>query len=379
MAKRYLRMHDKPEVYDTQEGMRHISAEEFTARGNPWQEVEVYGAGAPPVSPEVPTDTSPRSTLSNALMAMVKGYQGMDATKLLEAKEKILQEKYKRATAPPPKEGLAPSQIQTIRQAGVSALAPQLQEITSAISRQQQGVAKALDLMGVVRTMIQDRDDHEEKQRSLALEGIANLAQSGVPFESIPIDQIAQYEQAVNLPEGTFQQYYQGQVDIVNKQKKLADLEVSLKQKELAKPYWKPEEKADLYFKDNETDKEYDLATVEGIKQLKTDRPVMTYSDIYAFMDENTKLTTGAIDNLLTEAGIKPTEKQFLTKEYLRSLYTEEQLKEAAKEAGFTSGGFLGFGVGKRGIDDYLNYLIGLIEQYRQAGYSDKEILKQMR
>ena len=71
---------------------------------------------------------------------------------------------------------------------------------------------------------------------------------------------------------------------------------------------------------------------------------------------------------------------QFLTKGYFRNLYTDEmELKKAAKEAGFSAGGFMGIGTGEEGVKDYLDYLMKIIEQYRSAGYDDKEILKMMK
>lgn len=70
---------------------------------------------------------------------------------------------------------------------------------------------------------------------------------------------------------------------------------------------------------------------------------------------------------------------KFLDRSYLQNLFSQDQLKQAAKEAGFTQGGgFLGIGVGQEGIDAYLNSLEQTIQQYRTAGYTDKEILKMM-
>lgn len=87
------------------------------------------------------------------------------------------------------------------------------------------------------------------------------------------------------------------------------------------------------------------------------------------------KLTSQQQKDLL--AGVLPEEKeeQFLNREYFRGIYTMDQLKASAKKAGFTAGGFLGFGVGEEGVNDYLDYLMNFIEQYRKAGFTDKEIL----
>jgi hypothetical protein len=85
--------------------------------------------------------------------------------------------------------------------------------------------------------------------------------------------------------------------------------------------------------------------------------------------------------------GITPTQelamqekgRQFLNEDYFRSIYTEDQLKEEAKKAGFTAGGFLGFGVGEQGIQDYLDWVMSAINQYRTAGYTDEEIVNLMK
>ena len=70
----------------------------------------------------------------------------------------------------------------------------------------------------------------------------------------------------------------------------------------------------------------------------------------------------------------------FLDEQYFRDNFTTEELKEMAKKAGFTKGGsgafgFLGFGVGEEGIQEYLTNLTGQIEEARGIGFSDDEIL----
>ena len=69
---------------------------------------------------------------------------------------------------------------------------------------------------------------------------------------------------------------------------------------------------------------------------------------------------------------------QFLSKDYFSKIFTTKQLEDAAVEAGF---GDMGEGVFKlKDVDTnaYLEYLNGIIESYRQAGYTDQEILKMM-
>jgi hypothetical protein len=68
----------------------------------------------------------------------------------------------------------------------------------------------------------------------------------------------------------------------------------------------------------------------------------------------------------------------FLSQDYFKNIFTKDQLKASAKKAGFTAGGFLGIGVGDQGINDYLDYLMKVVEQYRKAGLSDSEILDKM-
>ena len=67
-------------------------------------------------------------------------------------------------------------------------------------------------------------------------------------------------------------------------------------------------------------------------------------------------------------------QRRFITKEFLR-LAGEDELYRQAKEAGY--GGLFK----KRGkvIEEYLNDLMKTIEAYRQAGFSDEEILRLMR
>lgn len=69
---------------------------------------------------------------------------------------------------------------------------------------------------------------------------------------------------------------------------------------------------------------------------------------------------------------------EFLSKDYIRNLYSPDALEAAAAEAGF---GDLGEGVfNLKDVDTeaYLDYIEKLINQYRESGMSDKEILEQM-
>lgn len=55
---------------------------------------------------------------------------------------------------------------------------------------------------------------------------------------------------------------------------------------------------------------------------------------------------------------VKAVGEELVTEEFVRSRFTKDELITAAKEAGFTAGGFLGIGVGDKGVQDYINWLI---------------------
>jgi hypothetical protein len=69
----------------------------------------------------------------------------------------------------------------------------------------------------------------------------------------------------------------------------------------------------------------------------------------------------------------------FLNEDYFKSLFGEEELKKVAKEAGLVTGGddFIPFNE-SGDVEAYLKQLMSTVELYRQAGYSDKEILTKM-
>lgn len=69
-------------------------------------------------------------------------------------------------------------------------------------------------------------------------------------------------------------------------------------------------------------------------------------------------------------------EKQFLNKDYFRKLYSEQQLKDEAKKAGYINKKRLARDTAD--TEGYLGSLEGIVQQYREAGYTDKEILKMM-
>ncbi len=82
-----------------------------------------------------------------------------------------------------------------------------------------------------------------------------------------------------------------------------------------------------------------------------------------------------AIQDMAKTVETENEKKVFLTKEYLSGLFTEDQLKAAAKEAGFRTT-FSGWASEK---EKYLTYLENSVTKYREAGYNDQEILKLMK
>lgn len=70
---------------------------------------------------------------------------------------------------------------------------------------------------------------------------------------------------------------------------------------------------------------------------------------------------------------------QFLSKDYFRNLFGEDAIRESAKEAGTVSGGddYIPFNE-KGDVESFLTGLESKVELYRQAGYTDQEILKMM-
>ena len=131
---------------------------------------------------------------------------------------------------------------------------------------------------------------------------------------------------------------------------------------------------------ETDTGEEINITTVAGIKRTielgKEKGQPVSRADMRSFLDENTKLTVGSINGLLDEAfgEEKEAEETFLSKNYFKGLFTEDQLKKSAKEAGCRSI-WQKWAVEK---DDYLNYLMSLVDKYRDAGHSDKAILKMM-
>ena len=66
-----------------------------------------------------------------------------------------------------------------------------------------------------------------------------------------------------------------------------------------------------------------------------------------------------------------------VVRDYFEANYDKDEIEKMAAKAGYKKGGFLGMGVGKKGINDYLSsdeaidaYVDAIIEQYQTSGYS---------
>ena len=75
-----------------------------------------------------------------------------------------------------------------------------------------------------------------------------------------------------------------------------------------------------------------------------------------------------------SQEAVEDNAEQFLTSNYLEGLFGEDELKASAKTAGYRH--ILSSWSSEK--ENYLGYLMGIVEQYRTAGYTDKEILEMM-
>lgn len=81
--------------------------------------------------------------------------------------------------------------------------------------------------------------------------------------------------------------------------------------------------------------------------------------------------------NALQKVYGTPNTTQFLTTTYLSNIFGDAALEKAASAAGYKTGGFLGFGE-SGDKTTYLTHLMSIVNQYRQAGYTDQDILKML-
>ena len=114
-------------------------------------------------------------------------------------------------------------------------------------------------------------------------------------------------------------------------------------------------------------------------------RDIATYGVDIAVSDLTPAQQT-TVRNVLKGISDKDEDTQFIDAQYFKDTFDATELEKLAKSAGFTvsgSGKFLGIplpgGIGDKGdVDAYLTDLMQTVDQYRKAGYSDKEILEKM-
>lgn len=124
---------------------------------------------------------------------------------------------------------------------------------------------------------------------------------------------------------------------------------------------------------ENPTSGDIQNADYQKGQKFVADNPDASPEELEQALRGNTKLSDSDINNLLK------TKRQFLSKDYFKKLYKEEDLIKAAEDAGYyvKGSGFLGMGK-SADTEAYLTSLEGTIELYRQAGYNDQQILKMM-
>lgn len=105
-------------------------------------------------------------------------------------------------------------------------------------------------------------------------------------------------------------------------------------------------------------------------QQFIADNPNATQAELEAEIRKYTKLTEADIKFLVGKEKMTP----FLTKEFFTTVIPDEKLKTAAEEAGYRS--FWSSWATEK--ENYLNYLVKTVEEYRKTGLSDEEILKQL-
>ena len=124
-----------------------------------------------------------------------------------------------------------------------------------------------------------------------------------------------------------------------------------------------------LYFK-APTAQETDYNELLSGRQFIMDNPNATYNDLFVGLKENTNLSNEDIEKLLKDREKIVGESKVLTmkqiensvyslsqeevENYFMARYEEDELKQKARNYGFEGGGFLGIGVGEKGINDFL-------------------------
>lgn len=193
-----------------------------------------------------------------------------------------------------------------------------------------------------------------EEDRARATESIGLLAGEGITFDALKANEPDIYNQLMK-ESGMSELEFQAKYNASLPENQKADYEyrtVGNKVIRFNKNGGEPEE-FDFGGGSNKT---YDIKELKDGTLIKYDKESGAYSTLREGTPE------------------EPTEEEeekankFLNKDYFRGVFDEKTLKKEARKAGY----------GRGGTDQYLASLEKVVEQYRTAGYTDKEILEMM-
>ena len=121
------------------------------------------------------------------------------------------------------------------------------------------------------------------------------------------------------------------------------------------------------------------------IAQIEKDLNQYGYDAVAEGLDNDAqrKVLRDLVQNktALQSEGDKGTGEKFIDRNYIKSLFTDAQLKKLSIDAGFGTPEDDGAGFwnmadpAEYDTESYLNYLDGLVANYRKAGYTDEEIM----
>jgi hypothetical protein len=190
---------------------------------------------------------NPMEGFSQAMLGMLQQYQGLNTADLLRKKNALLKSKYGRAQEITPEElrTLSPQQQNAIRQGQVSAIQPDISAVSTEITRQNQQMAQFGPMMTQARQIAKDIQTSKDAQKDSAFQAMATMANSGIGIDQISPEAMAELSQYSGLTDQMFQVYYTQLQDKAKRDQQLADMEYALKQKDLAKPYYKPDAPVD--------------------------------------------------------------------------------------------------------------------------------------
>ena len=125
-----------------------------------------------------------------------------------------------------------------------------------------------------------------------------------------------------------------------------------------------------------------DQTDYEYAKSILDTNPDASYNELKLAIQENTELNNTEIDTLLVDKKQKMNEenKQFITKDYIKTLYGKENLEKAAKrnnykiDAKWYKPSFME----DADTEAYLEYLMNTINEMRKRQLTDKEIYKEL-